>query len=194
MPKVAVLTNDLQYDLINKDDERRAAVYSVVPRLAEFLGTLRSLNVLVVHLQLINRPEDPRAERYGDWLPATADSPGRAVLEELVADGDVTVQKHQASGFFETDLDRILRDAGVQDVIVVGMHTQICVQTTAADAFFRGYNVSVPREGVISTRQEDVRRALDWIGSYCGAVLPMDEVVARVRQGTLAEATPAPAS
>jgi nicotinamidase-related amidase len=194
MPKTAVLTNDLQYDLVNKDEERRAVVYSVVPRLAEFLATLRSLDVLVVHLQLINRPEDPRAERYDGWLPATADSPGRAVLEELVADGDVTVRKHQASGFFETDLDRILRDAGVRDVIVVGMHTQICVQTTAADAFFRGYNVSVPQEGVISTRQEDVQRALDWIGSYCGAVLPMDEVVSRVKEGTLAEAMPAPAS
>ncbi|ONI76355.1 isochorismatase [Actinosynnema sp. ALI-1.44] len=194
MPKVAVLTNDLQYDLVNKSEERRDVVYSVVPRLAEFLDTLRSLDVLVVHLQLINRPEDPRAERYDGWLPATADSPGRAVLTDIVADVDVTVCKHQASGFFETDLDRILRDAGVQDVIVVGMHTQICVQTTAADAYFRGYNVCVPQEGVISERPADTQRALDWIGSYCGAVLPMSDVVRRVKDGTLAEVMPAPAS
>lgn len=194
MPKVAVLTNDLQYDLVNKDAERRAVVDAVIPRLATFLSTLRSLGVLVVHLQLINRPEDPRAERYNGWLPVTADSPGKAVLEELVDPADLMVEKHQASGFFETDLDDTLRSRDVQDLIVVGMHTQICVQATSADAFFRGYNVAVPREGVISTRAIDAERALDWIGTYCGAVLSMDEVLDHVKNGTLAEAMPPPAS
>jgi nicotinamidase-related amidase len=195
MPRVAVLTNDLQYDLVEKDEERKAIVYGVVPRLAAFLETLRQLDTLIVHLQLINLPEDPRAERYNGWLPATADSPGRAVLRELVdPELDVTVQKHQASGFFGTNLDEILRGHGVQDLIVVGMHTQICVQTTAADAFFRGFNVAVPPEGVISTRPEDAQRALDWIGSYCGAILPMDDIVEHVKNGTLASTMPPPAS
>ncbi len=194
MSKVAVLTNDLQYDLVNKDDERRAVVYSVVPRLAEFLTELRSLDVRVVHLQLINRPEDPRAERYDGWLPATADSPGNAVLAELVDDGDIMVRKHQASGFFETDLDETLRAAGITDLIIVGMHTQICVQTTAADAFFRGYNIVVPREGVISMSQQEAQRALDWIASYCGGVVDMDTVIDRVRTGRLHELMPDPAS
>jgi nicotinamidase-related amidase len=195
MPKVAVLTNDLQYDLVGKDEERKAVVDAVVPHLAEFLNTLRALDVLVVHLQLVNRPEDPRAERYDGWLPATADSPGKAVLSELVDESlDIKIEKHQASGFFGTNLDEILRSQGVQDLIVVGMHTQICVQTTAADAYFHGYNVAVPREGVISTRQVDADRALDWIGTYCGAVLPMADVVEHVKNGTLQETMPPPAS
>ncbi|MFI1934345.1 cysteine hydrolase family protein [Streptomyces sp. NPDC020330] len=194
MPKVAVLTNDLQYDLVNKDEERKAVVGAVIPKLAAFLDTLRSLDVLVVHLQLINRPDDPRAERYDGWLPATEDSPGNAVLADIVADGDLMVRKHQASGFFGTDLDEQLRKAGVSDLIVVGMHTQICVQTTAADGFFRGYNVVVPREGVISMRQEDAQRALDWIASFCGGVTDMEDVVDRVRAGRLHDLMPTPAS
>ncbi|MCX4486819.1 MULTISPECIES: isochorismatase family cysteine hydrolase [Streptomyces] len=194
MPKVAVLTNDLQYDLVNKDEDRKAVVYSVIPKLAAFLDTLRSLDVAVVHLQLINRADDPRAERYDGWLPATEDSPGNAVLSEIVAEGDIMVRKHQASGFFETDLDERLREAGVTDLIVVGMHTQICVQTTAADGFFRGYNIVVPREGVISMRQADVQRALDWIASFCGGVSDMEDVINRVRTGRLHELMPNPAS
>lgn len=104
------------------------------------------------------------------------------------------VRKHQASGFFETDLDERLREAGVTDLIVVGMHTQICVQTTAADGFFRGYNIVVPREGVISMRQADVQRALDWIASFCGGVSDMEDVINRVRTGRLHELMPNPAS
>ncbi|EHM24042.1 isochorismatase [Streptomyces sp. W007] len=191
---MAVLTNDLQYDLVNKDEDRKAVVYSVIPKLAAFLDTLRSLDVAVVHLQLINRADDPRAERYDGWLPATEDSPGNAVLSEIVAEGDIMVRKHQASGFFETDLDERLREAGVTDLIVVGMHTQICVQTTAADGFFRGYNIVVPREGVISMRQADVQRALDWIASFCGGVSDMEDVINRVRTGRLHELMPNPAS
>lgn len=194
MPTVAVLTNDLQYDLVNKDEERKAIVNAVVPELAEFLNTLRSLGVLVVHLQLINRPDDPRAERYNGWLPSTEQSPGNAVIAELVADGDLMVRKHQASGFFETDLDEQLRKAGVSDLIIVGMHTQICVQTTAADGFFRGYNIAVPREGVVSMRPEDVQRALDWIASFCGGVTDMADIVERVRTSRLHELMPSPAS
>jgi nicotinamidase-related amidase len=190
MPHAAVLTNDLQYDLVNKDANRRAVVDDVLKHLVRFLHTLRANHTDVIHLQMINREDDPRAERYNGWLPATADSPGKAVLAEIVEPSDLIVEKHSPSGFFGTNLDDILSERGVTDLIVVGMHTQICIQATAADGYFRGYNVAVPREGVVSTIPEDAQRALEWIGKYCGAVLTMDEIVERIKNGTLAECMP----
>jgi nicotinamidase-related amidase len=194
MQRTAVLTTDLQYDLVNKDPERHDIVQAALPELSFFLSALRSLGVAVIHLQLINLLSDPRAERYNGWLPATADSPGKAVLADLLDDSDELVEKHQASGFFGTRLHELLQERGVEDLIIVGMHTQICVQTTAADAYFRGYNVAVPREGVISTRPEEAKRALDWISEYCGAVLSMNEVLNHVRAGTLHLCMPTPSS
>lgn len=71
--KYAVLTNDLQYDLVNKNEDRIAAVEEFTPKMVSFLDTMRENDVSIVHLQLINLEDDPKAERYGDFLPVTKD-------------------------------------------------------------------------------------------------------------------------
>ncbi|MFD5824373.1 isochorismatase family cysteine hydrolase [Lentzea sp. NPDC060358] len=177
MSRIAVLTNDLQGDLVNKNEERRTAVANATPAYAGFLAQMRERGHVVVHLQLINLPDDPIAERYDGFLPVQKGSPGAAVLPEFLGEGDVLVEKHKDSGFYETDLHERLQELGVDTVVVTGMQTQICVQTTAADAFFREYNVWVPSDCVISARQEDTARALQWLDGYCAMVAPSSEIL-----------------
>jgi nicotinamidase-related amidase len=183
--RCAVLTNDLQYDLVEKNDERRAAVAAFAPQMQRFLADMRTLGVPVVHLQLINLEDDPHAERYDGWLPATRGSEGARIVAEFLAEGDVVVEKNKDSGFYETELHDRLRERGVDTVIITGMQTQICVQTTAADAFFRGYKVIVPPDAVVSARPEDQARALEWLGSYCATIMPTAELAAAIAQDSL---------
>jgi nicotinamidase-related amidase len=185
--RCAVLTNDLQYDLVNKNDERRAAVTAFTPGMQSFLGQMRTLGVPVVHLQLINLEDDPRAERYDGWLPVTKGSDGARIVEEFLADTDVVVEKNKDSGFYETELHDRLVELGVDTVIITGMQTQICVQTTAADAFFRGYKVVVPPDAVVSARPEDQQRALDWLGSYCATIMPTADLAEAIAADSVPE-------
>jgi nicotinamidase-related amidase len=185
--RCAVLTNDLQYDLVNKNDERRAAVAAFTPQMQRFLAEMRTLGVPVVHLQLINLEDDPHAERYDGWLPATKGSEGARIVAEFLAEGDTVVEKNKDSGFYETELHDRLQELGVDTVIITGMQTQICVQTTAADAFFRGYKVIVPPDAVVSARPEDQARALEWLGSYCATVMPTAELASAIAQDSLPE-------
>ncbi len=187
MARCAVLTNDLQYDLVNKNDERRVAVAAFTPQMQRFLAEIRTLGVPVVHLQLINLEDDPHAERYDGWLPATRGSEGARIVEEFLAEGDVVVEKNKDSGFYETDLHDRLQELDVDTVIITGMQTQICVQTTAADAFFRGYKVIVPPNAVVSARPEDQARALEWLGSYCATIMPTAELAEAIAQDSLPE-------
>lgn len=185
MARCAVLTNDLQYDLVNKNERRRAAVAAFVPHMRDFLDRMRRLGVVVVHLQLINLIDDPVAERYDGQLPVTLGSSGARVLDELCSETDLLIEKHKDSGFFETELHGRLRALEVDTVIVTGMQTQICVQTTAADAFFRGYHVIVPPDAVVSARPEDKSRALDWLRSYCATLMSTAELTAAIERGQL---------
>jgi len=185
--RCAVLTNDLQYDLVNKNDERKAAVGAFTAQMQRFLAEMRTLGVPVVHLQLINLEDDPHAERYDGWLPVTRGSEGARIVEEFLAEGDVVVEKNKDSGFYETELHERLQELGVDTVIITGMQTQICVQTTAADAFFRGYKVIVPPDAVVSARPEDQARALEWLGSYCAMIMPTAELAAAIAQDSLPE-------
>jgi ureidoacrylate peracid hydrolase len=55
-------------------------------------------------------------------------------------DGDVIVPKHRFSGFFETELDQVLRDRGIEYLVVTGCTTSVCVESTIRDAMFRDYH------------------------------------------------------
>lgn len=52
---------------------------------------------------------------------------------------DAVVYKHRFSGFFETELDNLLRSLGATDLIFTGCTTSVCVESTLRDAMFRDY-------------------------------------------------------
>ena len=74
----------------------------------------------------------------------TCDEWGTEILEELTPEsGDTVVWKTRFSGFYETELDQVLQDAGITHLIVTGCTTSICVESTVRDAFFRDYHCIV---------------------------------------------------
>ena len=53
---------------------------------------------------------------------------------------DRIVYKHRFSGFFETELDEVLKRLGVKYLIITGCTTSVCVESTVRDAMFRDYS------------------------------------------------------
>ena len=74
----------------------------------------------------------------------TRDEWGSDILDELTpAPDDIVVYKTRFSGFYQTELDDLLRAAGITHLIVTGCTTSICVESTVRDAFFRDYQCIV---------------------------------------------------
>jgi ureidoacrylate peracid hydrolase len=67
-----------------------------------------------------------------DILPRLAPQPG-----------DLIVPKHRYSGFFQTDLDGVLRERNIKHLVVTGCTTNVCVESTVRDAMFRDYHCVV---------------------------------------------------
>jgi ureidoacrylate peracid hydrolase len=63
-------------------------------------------------------------------------------------DEDVVIQKQMYSGFFETSLDSTLRNRNIQNIVMVGFDSRICLGSTAVDALYRNYRVVVLRDCV----------------------------------------------
>ncbi len=62
------------------------------------------------------------------------------ILESLAPEAqDVVLYKHRFSGFFETDLDEMLKKLAIKHLFVTGCTTSICVESTIRDAMFRDY-------------------------------------------------------
>jgi len=93
------------------------------------------------------------------------------------------VAKRRYSGFFETDLDLRLRELGVRHVVLTGVVTNICVRSTAHDAFFRGYDVVIAEECVAATSEREQASSLYDIDTHYGTVAGLDSVLGIMRQG-----------
>lgn len=181
MPNVAVLTNDLQYEFTYKITYSTQELEQKLTAFNQFLDGIRNQNQAVIHLQLINDPAVPAVQRrYKNrdaGIPALAGRPENRIIDSICAPSDLIVVKGRDSGFFNNNLDETLQKLGVKTVIVTGLQTHVCVQTTAADAFFRGYNVWVPEDCVFAPSADDTTRALEWLASYCATVAPSAEIL-----------------
>ena len=92
---------------------------------------VRHLNLFRVG-QAAPVPGRGRVLVQGDW--------GTGIVEELAPEpGDTIVEKHRFSGFFETELDSILKGWSIRHLIFTGCTTSVCVESTMRDAFFRDY-------------------------------------------------------
>jgi nicotinamidase-related amidase len=117
MPKVAVLTNDLQYKFTYKISKSPEELEEKLTKFNEFLNGIRNLNHQVIHLQLINDPNDPAVQkRYKNregGLPALAGRPENQILKTISHPSDIVVVKGRDTGFYNNDLDGILKKLGL---------------------------------------------------------------------------------
>ena len=104
---------------------------------------------------------------------------GAEIVTELEPEEDeYRVPKRRYSGFYETDLDLRLRELGIEHLILTGVVTNICVRSTAHDAFFRGYNVIVPIDCVAATSEREQQSTLYDLDTHYATVTGLDEVLA----------------
>lgn len=110
------------------------------------------------------------------------------IIEDLGARADeIHVIKHRYSSFFQTDLDVTLKDMLVDQLIVFGVVTNICVRSTVHDAFFNGYEVVVPRDCCAATGAREQESTLYDIATHFGIVTDAANVVAALSKGGVIE-------
>ena len=146
------------------------AARNVVPFIREKLEIARKEGMVVIYICDSHRKDDPEFERM-NWPPHAIEGTGGAqVIDELKPlPGDKIVTKTTYSGFFKTDLDKILGEPKISTLLVCGCVTNICVLYTVAEAVMRGYEVEVFKEGVAGLNQEDHDFALRQMEEVLGA-------------------------
>lgn len=94
---------------------------------------------------------------------------GHGIIDELApAPGEPVVDKPGKGAFFATDLDLILRNAGVSSLIVTGVTTEVCVTTTVREANDRGYECLVLSDCVASYFPQFHQASLEMIAAQGG--------------------------
>jgi nicotinamidase-related amidase len=163
--KTAVIIIDMQRDFLEPGGFGAALGNDVsllqraVAPCREVLAAARRADLLVIHTREGHLPDlsdapplkiergDP-ALRIGAPGPMgrilIRGEPGHDIISELYpAAGEPVIDKPGKGGFYRTDLEVILRDRGIDTLLVCGVTTEVCVNTTVREANDRGFRCIV---------------------------------------------------
>jgi ureidoacrylate peracid hydrolase len=152
--RACLLVIDVQNDFCSPEGywgkvaNDRSAVIAMMPRLHKLIDAARGAGTLVVFVQAIyddhflSAPWRERNVRRKLEVPrCLSGSWGADFYEVKPRTGDLVVQKHRYSAFIDTELDMILKARGVETLIMTGVATNLCVETTARDCFMKDYYI-----------------------------------------------------
>lgn len=154
----------------------------IIPPLRKLVDAARKNSVPVIFSNDAHYPGDFEVVRkWGGH--AIKGTPGAGVIPELQPqEGDFIVEKRTYSGFYETGLEPLLRSfydgEGAKTVILGGLHTNICIRHTSADAFFRGYKIIIPEDGVEALTKEAHEEGLKYLQEiYNAEIAHVDGII-----------------
>ena len=167
----------------------------LVPQQLQVIEAARRNGVPVIWVHDVHRG-NVRQDR--EWLKRTPhcveNTWGVEIIEDLGArDDEIHITKRRYSAFFQTDLDLTLKDLGVNQIIVFGVVTNICVRSTVHDAFFMGYDAVVPQDCCAATGAREQESSLYDIATHFGTVSTAAAVTAALDGAGAIEALEIPA-
>ena len=181
----ALVLIDLQYGIVGQNVHPQPSS-DVVARCKRLAQAFRAFNGPVV-LVTVGSAGDGK-----DMLAPTADSPAPAagarpanwstVVDELDAQPtDLRIMKHQWGAFYGTELDLQLRRRGIRTIVLAGISTNVGVESTARDAFERGYEQVFVGDAMASPSAEAHANTLKFTFPRIGRVRTTDDVLAAMK-------------
>lgn len=166
---------------------------ATVPHIQELVRTARHAHVPIIFtkgyedVKFRGKPGFRRAvkwqEQDGDGSVNSQSGTWGAELHEGIEpqEGDIVVEKHKWSAFDGKDkegksLDDILKERGIQTLVLTGVVTETCVHSTAQEAFNRDYFVVVPKDAVGSNKPDQHKTVLDRFDFLGDAVETAEEI------------------
>ncbi len=95
---------------------------------------------------------------------------------EPTGNEEYVIEKYTYDAFSNPLLNQILNEKGVDTLVITGVNTDICIDTTIRRAFTEGYNVLVPRELVATMNVDGEKYFLDVFDKFFGDVVSSNEV------------------
>ena len=186
--QAALIVIDMQNAFCHPDGfftryaDDKLACQRVVEPCANAISAARRAGVPVLYAVKVSLTPDVattsfhNAPRHGPGL-MLADSWDSAIVDELrPAPGEPVLDKLAYSAFFGTALDAVLQRLEVRQLVIVGVTTSICVESTARDAMQRGLNAYVVRDATAEWDPSRHERSIEQLGYAFARILTVSDL------------------
>ena len=187
--RTAVINVDMQRCFVEGTPIASPDGLSLLPKINEFVRACRDAGMLVVHTRGWMRSDGSNAGVMAELVPPfivnlyTEGTETAELHDGLeVEPADIVLNKPRYGAFHATDLELILRSRGVDTVIISGIATNICCETTAREAAQRDFKVIFLSDGTATTDMNGVpaaelqRATCASLGMVFARIATMDEV------------------
>lgn len=137
MPSIALILVDFENEWINpKSPEYLGDISKVIQKTNSLLSFCRKKDFKIIFTRHVEQDsKDAWSEK----------SDGTKLVKELdKKNSDIIITKHKVSSFFKTDLEKHLK--GIDEIIVCGILTNLCVRSLIQDAYDRDFNIKVIKD------------------------------------------------
>ena len=176
--KNGLIVIDMQNSFLHPDGENyfSAAVKAVEPVL-NLIETARKSSCLIVHTVDQHRVGLPDFEQKHLPVHCLEDDMNAGYFDQFGPGADsnleIEIVKRRYSAFFGTDLAMTLQECGIENTIICGVKTNVCVRSTSQDAFAYGFNVFIPAIATASNRENLALASLEDIDRYFGSTIDL---------------------
>jgi nicotinamidase-related amidase len=157
-----------------------AAQVEMVPNVVRLVGAARRAGVRVIHATAAHQPDMWGANTNARVFHGVLKSPVRLVtgveavevLDEIGVEGDdiLFYRQHGLSPMQGTELDSLMRNAGVQTIVLAGVSANVAIPNTTFDAVNRSYQVVIPRDAISGTPAEYTDQVLQHTLGYIATI------------------------
>ena len=156
----ALLITDMLNDFVNKGATLEVPMArTIIHNIKKEINKARKRHIPIIYCCDAHKDNDPEFKLWpGHAVKGTA---GAAVIKQLEPyKEDYMVTKPSYSCFYKTTLDKLLKKLGITHLIITGVVTNICILYTTAEAYMRGYKVTIPKNCVAALTKNEHRFAL----------------------------------
>ena len=196
--KTALIVVDVQNDFCHPNGALGRAglptdgAMAMIPTLQKLLDAAQ-FGTKVIFIQTVHTPETDSAA----WIRRSRrsqqvcrkDTWGGEFTDVAPIDGEPVVNKHRYSAFVNTRLDSVLRTYKIENLIMTGVSTNVCVESTARQGYMMDYNIVFMSDCTAAYAQEDHEATLRTMGNNFGIVATAAEVIDAWKAATLVPAT-----
>lgn len=153
--KSALLIIDMQKFFLEKSSHAFIeSALAIIPKIKKLANAYLKRNLPVISTRHINTEKD--AMLMGKWWRdyITANSPMGEIIQNLTFSDAHVIDKTQYDSFYKTDLETFLRKNNVAQIVITGVMTHLCCETTARSAFIRGIEPFFTIDGTATSNEE----------------------------------------
>lgn len=155
--KCALLVVDmLQYFASPEGRVYLPSTAAIIPRINTLLEYWRRIGGTVVYTRHCHSGSEDLGmlgKFFSDYIRCGKNE-SKIIPDLSPHQGEKVIQKNTYDAFYNTDLDEFLKSRSVEQVLVTGVLTQMCCETTARSAFVRGYEVYIPADAQATSSEE----------------------------------------